>query len=259
MSELILPGDKYNMNWIEGTHAWGECFSKHPLTIKTESVKRQNRIYESFTFTNDTEKTIVSSPCDIGIYATFNDNYDNAQTCIRGRCHTHIFCGVNVSYVMALRMGGEPPHLGLYVTEGAIYGYSVDRNPVLQSNDRGDFILHPEGFILTPGESYTLKWVLFSHRGEEDFYKKISKFKNYIKVEADKYIVERGEKIKLNIKPAFDFSRKDVKITVCGEDIKFICKKDEIIVNYTAGSVREIRFALRLMRLCTHHRSLPIL
>lgn len=252
MSELILPGDKYNMNWIEGTHAWGECFSKHPLTVGTESVKKGNRIYESFTFTNNTAKTIVSSPCDIGIYATFNDNYDNAKTCVSGRCHTHIFCGGNVSYVMALRMGGDPPHLGLYVTEGAIYGYSVDRNLALQSNDRGDFILHPEGFILAPGESYTLRWVLFPHRGEVDFYKKISKFKNYINVSAEKYIVERGDNIKLKIKPAFGFTRKDIKISACGEMIKFICKKDEITVNYPAESVGEIRFDIEISGIKTY-------
>ena len=44
------------------------------------------------------------------------------------KCHTHIWCGENISYVMCLRMGGEAPHLGLALTDGSLSGYSVERD-----------------------------------------------------------------------------------------------------------------------------------
>lgn len=68
------------------------------------------------------------------------------------RCHTHIFCGGEASYVMALRMGGQAPHLGLMVTAGSISSYSTERDEGALSNDRGDFILHPVIEPLKPGE-----------------------------------------------------------------------------------------------------------
>ena len=47
-------------------------------------------------------------------------------------------------------MGGESPHLGLVLTEGALSGYSVERDLSQISNDRGDFLLHPSPMTLAP-------------------------------------------------------------------------------------------------------------
>lgn len=130
---------------------------------------------ERYTFTNNSKRDVFTSLTDIGIYTPFNDDYVDAQTCLRYRCHTHICCGDDVSYIMAYRMGGEPPHLGLILTTGALSGYSVERNKERMSNDRGDFILHPAPFSLAPGESYSLEWVLFPFKEQNDFYKKSKK------------------------------------------------------------------------------------
>ncbi|MGW9111914.1 hypothetical protein [Microbacterium sp. NPDC055683] len=55
----------------------------------------------------------------------------------------HLFCGGTSSYVVALRMGGNAPHLGLVVTAGALSSYSIERDLRNISNDRGCFVLHP--------------------------------------------------------------------------------------------------------------------
>jgi len=116
------------------------------------------------------------------------DDYPNAPTCMTNRCHTHIWCGGNISYVMALRMGGETPHLGLVLTEGALGGYSVERDLSRRSNDRGDFILHPSPISLAPKESFTISWTLFWHNGISDFYDKIKQYHtHYIEVSAENY------------------------------------------------------------------------
>ena len=89
------------------------------------------------------------------------------------KCHTHIWCGENISYVMCLRMGGEAPHLGLALTDGSLSGYSVERDFEKISNDRGDFILHPSPVALVPNESFTIEWKLFWHNGKTIFTAKL--------------------------------------------------------------------------------------
>ena len=241
MSSLILEGDGYGMNWIEGTHSWGEIFCPKPLQTEYISEKNGDLITERFIFKNNTGKTVVNSAGQIGIYATFNDNYDSAQVCLTQRCHTHIFCGGDVSYVMALRMGGEPPHLGLCVTKGGLYGYSVERNPALQSNDRGDFILHPEYFVLAPGEEYVLEWVLFPHGGEGDFYEKLASFGRYIDIKADRYVLFEGEDCKVTLTPSFDFDPSEISVAVGEEKIKHVCEGGKVYFNLPTDKTGQVR------------------
>lgn len=150
---------------------------------------------------------------DISIYTPFNDDYTISRECVERRCHTHIWCGENITYVMALRMGGEPPHLGLVLTDGSIGGYSVERDLARISNDRGDFILHPAPTALAPGGSFKIEWLLFRHEGKADFYKKLRVLcPRYISVRAEEYVIFRGEQIKIEIIPSFEFIGEEVVI-----------------------------------------------
>ena len=59
--------------------------------------------------------------------------------------------------------GLYPTDLALILRRGALDSYSVRRIQTeeasgLDSDDRGDFVLHPEPFHLVPGESMTLEW-----------------------------------------------------------------------------------------------------
>lgn len=145
--------DDLEMNWIEGSKPWGTTIC--PSGIKT-AVKREilpnGHLQERFCFQNVSEFPVFFKKTDVGIYTTFNDDYKQADACITQRCHTHIFCGGEASYVMALRMGGQVPHLGLMVTAGNIGSYSVERDECALSNDRGDFIMHPVLEPLKPGK-----------------------------------------------------------------------------------------------------------
>ena len=203
MKAFILENDRYQMNWVEGN-------------TKGDIVR------EEYSFTNHTDKHIFTRLTDIGIYATFNDDYEGARVCMTQRCHTHIWCGGEVSYVMALRMGGEAPHMGLILTEGSLGGYSVERDIKRGSNDRGDFILHPEPFSLAPGETYQICWTLFPHNGKEDFLGGARKYSGkFIEIQAEKYVVFAGEEVCLKILPAFDFDRSSIRITEAGREVPF--------------------------------------
>ncbi|MCX7934735.1 MAG: hypothetical protein N3A66_05695, partial [Planctomycetota bacterium] len=91
----------------------------------------------------------------VGIYLPFNDNYPNATTCVTRRCNAHLWCGGSVSWACALRMGGEPPHLGLVVTEGDFSGYSIEGRGLGMggSNVRGAIVFNHTGFTLGKGAS----------------------------------------------------------------------------------------------------------
>ncbi len=192
--------DPYKMNWVEGTQLWGTI--KAPKGIDTtviRSLTERNTLKEVYKFTNNTEFDIFSKQGDTSIYTTFNDDYDSADICTVNKCHAHIWCGGEVSYVMGLRMGGEAPHLGLILTKGSLISYSVERDLSLISNDRGDFLLHVAPFQLAPGESYIIEWELFWHKGKKDFYNILLTYPNYIHIQAENYTVFEHEEINIDI------------------------------------------------------------
>ena len=202
MKELIHSQDKYKMNWIKGNTEWGTVKCAVPIAVEMKSQKDGDIVKEKYIFTNNTDKDIFTQLKDIGIYTPFNDDYTSAAECMTNRCHTHIWCGGETTYIMALRMGGEAPHLGLVLNNGSIGGYSVERDIERMSDDRGDFILHPSPFSLAPGESYTISWTLFFHSGKEDFYRKASMYcEKFLDICAEKYVIFCDETSNVEIKP----------------------------------------------------------
>jgi hypothetical protein len=197
---LMHVNDPYKMNWVDGDTCWGTIKCPKELSVAVNrNFTSKGTLKETYEFVNHTNVDVFIKTGDISIYTTFNDNYQEACVCMTNRCHTHIWCGGEVSYVLALRMGGIAPHLGMILTKGSLETYSVERNIEKMSNDRGDFLMHPSSFSLMPGEKYTLEWELFWHQGKEDFYKKLLEYKNYIHVTAEKYILFLGETVNIKV------------------------------------------------------------
>lgn len=203
MKELIFSNDTYKMNWFREDSEYAKIICPKQLAFKVSTEQTQDVVKTSITFTNTDNKPIFTSIGDIGIYFPLQDKYEGSEICMTKRCHTHIFCGKDISYIMALRMGGEPPHLGMVVTKGSIEHYSIERDCSKMSNDRGIFILHPSPVELDTGESFQIEWTIFPHEGKEDFYNKLRTFNNYIAVSAEKYILFEGESTNITIHPAF--------------------------------------------------------
>ncbi|MGZ9586608.1 hypothetical protein [Paenibacillus marinisediminis] len=233
---LVHPEDSYGMNWVEGKNIWGgitsigtgsfqvehaetkvfdnvstSIYFTEKLNITVErSFNPDGMFQERYIFENKTTIPQTYGESDLGIFTVFNENYQDSATCITRRCHTHIWCGENVSYVNALRMGGEAPHLGLVLTSGSLSTYSVIREET--SDDRGDFILHPSPFTLAPKQSMELSWVIFWHQGPDDFYRKALTIPGFVKASASEYTLFQGETTTITAQYAAEWSELHVSV-----------------------------------------------
>lgn len=259
MKELIHEADRYGMNWIEGNTEWGTVKAPDGISVAVTGEKTGDRIAETYIFTNITDRDIFTSLKDISIYAPFHDDYRDSATCMKNRCHTHIWCGGDISYVMCLRMGGEAPHLGLVLTRGSLGAYSVERDLSKRSNDRGDFILHPSPVSLMPGESFTIGWTLFWHGGKSDFYAKLGEYhERHIDVTAENYTVFENEEIDIRIRPVFDFVPDDVRITRNGRKADFQITDGVIRIRERVSEVGENRYDISICGVNTYCRILAL-
>lgn len=251
MKELILSNDKYKMNWVEGATEWGTVRAPKELSVSVSSERDGDIVREEYVFTNTTEKTVFTSLRDIGIYTPFNDDYTDSATCVTNRCHTHIRCGEDVSYIMALRMGGDAPHLGLVMTDGSIGGYSVERDISRMSNDRGDFILHPSPTALAPGGSMRIAWTLFPHEGKADFETRLSLYnKDHISINAEQYIVFLDERIHIELKKAS--GAENIKITRGGCEVGYTERGGVITIEEQPLMPGEYRYDIDIDGIRTH-------
>lgn len=203
MNELIFQNDNSTMNWLRPDYEYADVVCPAPLTCEVVNRWADDRLETEITITNKGSKPFFSHVGDIAISFPLQDKYEDSQTCTAYRCHTHIFCGGDISYIMALRMGGDAPHLGMVLTKGSLLDYSVERDVKKQSNDRGCFWLHPSPMEFDAGESKQICWTIFQHEGKEDFKNKLGQLSQYIGVEANRYVLFLGETGEIRITPSF--------------------------------------------------------
>lgn len=234
--ELIFQDDPYGMNWLRQDYRYGKVSCPKGLDSTVTHRREGDIVYTDIRFRNITDKPIFTSLRDIGISVPLEDRYDSSEVCMRQRCHSHIFCGGEISYIMALRMGGQAPHLGMVLTRGSLGGYSVERDTGKMSNDRGCFLLHPSPMALMPGEEREICFVLFPHQGREDFYGQASAFTRFIRVEATAWVLFRGEECRIAIKPLFEAG----SVVVDGKEIPQRDGRYELVYRDTGHSGEKV-------------------
>ena len=200
LASLVMNGDKDRMNWIAGTDRWGtlrrhvmevnwkrrsdtwgdtvkfdfagmhidgtdvvSVYTNAPIRAEVRRRVTARGLEESYTFTNSAAYPVYFLRGHLGILATFNDSYARASVSETQRCHAHIWCGGENSWVRALKMGPYPTELALVLRKGDLDAYSVRRIWDEGSNDRGDFVLHPAPFHLNGGTSRTFAWTVAAY------------------------------------------------------------------------------------------------
>ncbi|MFT3867911.1 MAG: hypothetical protein QM715_05375 [Nibricoccus sp.] len=164
------------------------------LTVIVRRELRDDGLHESYSFKNNSIIDLVLPLGSVSIVAPLFDQYPGATLSLTSRCHTHLWMGGSTAWINATRMGAAAPHLGLIVTEGALEAYS-QRGATY--SDRGTFLLHPAAMTVKRGTTKTISWRLFWHTGWDDFFAKISREKNVVRLTAQRYTVQAGEPIEI--------------------------------------------------------------
>ena len=213
--KFVFSDDKYQMNWFREDFEYAAVTCPQEIKYKVMNRCEEDRIDTEISFINEGRKPFFSYTGSIAIAFPLMDTYEDSDTCLTKRCNTHIFCGGNVSYIMALRMGGEAPHLGMVLTEGSLADYSIERDVKRQSNDRGCFWLHPSAMEFAPGETKKISWTVFKHNGKADFMEKLGEYSSFVDIRSERYVLFAGEQNTITIKPSFDANT----ITIDGTEI----------------------------------------
>lgn len=260
LSQIICmqsPEESYGMNWVRNSRRlWGEVTGTQDLTVKvSREFTSRGGLLETYCFQNNTKFDIYTAGTELGICTPFPDEYAHSEESLKRRCHAHIWCGGSSSYIMALRMGGEAPHLGLILRKGSLKGYSVERMSSTSgieeelSNHRGDFILHPESLHIRPGESYTIAWELLWFKDREEFQKLLSETEGFLRITSDAFVLIEGEEITFDVE-TLDRSE---GITVCrnGKNIPYTEEGRKLKIHEKPGATGEYRHEIRLGKRAT--------
>lgn len=216
VKEIVFSKDPKQMNWLREDFPYAEVKCPPEFSAEVQNEKDGDVLTTKIVVSYNGAHPYFTNAGSIGVSFPLQDRYTDSVTCRDYRCHAHVFCGKNTSYIMALRMGGAAPHLGMVLTKGSLSAYSIERDLKLQSNDRGCFWLHPSAQEFAPGDTMTLEWKVFPHQGREDFREKLRAFSQVILVDAEQYVIYPGETSKVTIEPVFQAE----KVTVNGASLE---------------------------------------
>lgn len=144
----------------------------------------------------------------IAVSTPWRDVYASSRESLRRAVHAHVWTGGADAWVWAAPMDGSGPGLGLLLTEGELWAYSVEsRDAVTGSNVRGHLYLHVTDHAraphamggqprirLAPGDSYRWSW-------RADWYDDLAQFGAARRplVDADELAAETGHLISLRL------------------------------------------------------------
>ena len=256
VKSLSNKNDSSKMNWVKGENVWGtvkdgtliscvendngitSVYKTKNMQITVHRYITGNRYREKYILKNILDTDILTNRGAIGIYTTFNDNYETAETSMTSRCHTHIWCGRNTFYVNAVKMGMCDFGLGLVLINGSLDTYSIERNFEHGSEDRGDFILNPSIMHLLPSEETVLEWELFWY-SNDNFFSELSKYDSVLLVDAENYTVFEGETI------SFSVNRENARIFLGDTEIKSHSKDGKTFIKYRPNRIGRHTFTIK--------------
>ena len=220
-------------------------YSAEGVNIKVSRKIENGNLVETYSFKNTTPAKLKIS--DIAVNTPFNDNYDKSDVCLNGRTHAHIWAdGGNSAYVCAINMGGNAPHLGLVINDGAMSGYEIRKRSKKfgMSNFRGVIMMNFESFELASNEEKSFSWTIFSHSGWGDFFKKTQSLGAVVACFETSPTAILGEEIKVVFKSEKKIN--NPRVCVNGKDVDFSTSwfSNNIEVSLKPVSLGEVEIVL---------------
>lgn len=208
----------------------------------TRQFDQEGNLEESFKFKNISRGKLNIS--ETSIYTPFNDNYPNSETCETSRCNTHIWAGLNSTYVNAVRMGGFAPHLGLILNKGSIESYSVNNKEIKYNQGRGTIVLNTGQYSIDPNKEQVVGWKLFWHKGWDDFYAKSKNLSNsFVKVSVKDFTIEKNEPAIVEFE--LPNGAKDIECFINNTPTKFIEENKKVKIQQVMNQLGDQTISIR--------------
>lgn len=271
INSIIIKDDNDSMNWCRSDGNWGyvhqinydniygdyksrmkimqlktftqdddhavSVYSNGVLNVRVERFfDSEGNLREKFIFKNEAYADLFLCEHNCSIEIPFDDRYTFADDCLVHNCNTHIWCGLDTTYVNALKMGESENNLGLSVINGSFDSYSMN---CCKGNDRGIFLLNLSLTCLKQNEEAAIEWVIFKHKGKQDFNLKALNYPHFIKINSDAYTVFGNESI--NFTADFGSDIKSVRVYTENFEIPFTVKNNRIYVNYNPEKTGDYR------------------
>ena len=163
---IRFSADPHGMNWLREDMPYAQVRCPQGLESTVAHEMEGDILHTEIRISNPSDKPYITKASDIGISLPIDTRYNETECCLTSRAHVHLFCGGDISWVMAMRMGGDAPHMGMVLTQGSLAGYSIEHNGPF-AHDRGKLILHPASAAWQPGEVKVWAWTIFPTRGRQ--------------------------------------------------------------------------------------------
>ena len=272
--------DPYPMNWCAEDGRWGEIFctnlndemkskeaSALPLLSFEEGTRQSASLYgnanlsvlveryfltngnfaERYTLKNLRDTDLFLEHGDLAFVMPFNDVYTYADDCMRSRCNTHLWCGHDITYINALRMGENDINLGLFLNRGSIHSYSVNG---CKHSHRGAFLLNCGHIELLPEEEYVWEYQFFWHTGKDDFWAQLRSFDRFIEIKTDAFTVSENDVITFDVLTGLPLDR--VAITCDNSPVSWSVIDGGLRVRHTPQKLCENRFDISIDGISTY-------
>ena len=276
VKSIILLNDSDIMNWCSEYGKWGKVhfeyysgfYGKNAIRKKalelvdfSQSEDRADAVYsngvlqvsvgysfdergyfvQKFIFKNLVYPDLFLSEYNCSVELPLNDVYTYADDCLVHSCNTHIWCGLNTTYINAVKMGVSKNNLGIVASKGSFNSYSILD---CESNKRGRFLLNLSPSELCQNEEYEIELVVFPSENNEDFRLKALGFSQFIGISAEHYTVFENEKIHFTAETGRNI--KNARIYTKDNDINCLINGNTVTVDYTPVSLGDIRFFIEI-------------
>ncbi len=178
--------------------------------------------------TNQNSYPVYFSNGDLCLEMPFNDAYEASDICMRERCHTHIWVGLESSYIRTERMGESDCHVGLVFEKGSFHSY---RQEECNHSVRGYFALNVSAFSLQSGESHEICYRIFAHTGGADFFARARKIPGFLQVRSARgYSFFEGEEISFEVLSGETIT--EAHCTLRGEALPCKTEENRVLISF---------------------------
>ncbi|HCJ01489.1 MAG TPA: hypothetical protein DHV31_01220 [Clostridiales bacterium] len=211
VERLCVSGDPERLSWVRGRtfglptgnnfliksrflqyQFEGEFLFFSNLTCTLTVKEKEGAVSFLYHFKNKGKQAVDLAEGDIGIYLPFQDAFDRPDLSLRRRVHAHVRAQ-GVTHVFCERYSGDMPSLGVVMTQGECYSYSLERS--VGKGARGDILLNLPAMRLEVNGEYVCELLVFSCHDRNDFFRKTESY-GLLTATADKLCVEEGEEIR---------------------------------------------------------------